>query len=149
MIDDKDLFERNRIAAARLALLAVAVLVVMLLVVPYARADNCVILSLKTAKFYMTKTQRVATAWRTELVVNPTTGLHEEKQVPTAWTTETVSMGYFTGIGEAILAMRNDAAPGIAYKIRPPSTIYAAAIPKPATQAGDCFDAFDRRLLIR
>lgn len=130
--------------------LAVAILALwVLLFASYAHADNCVVLSLKTAKFYMTKVQKVASAWKTELVVNPTTGLHEEKQVPTAWVNETVVMGYYAGIGEAILAMRADATPGISYKIRPPSTIYAAAIPKPPGDAADCFDAFDRRLLIR
>lgn len=114
-----------------------------------ANADNCVILTIKTAKFYLSKVQRVESAWKTELVVNPTTGMHEPKQVATAWTNETVSMGSFTGIGEVILAMRNDAKPGISYKVSQPSTLYAAAIPKPPGDAADCFDAFDRRLLIR
>ena len=112
-----------------------------------ASAENCIVLALKTAKYSVTKVQKVATAWKTELVVNPATGLHESVQVPTAWTNETVSMGTFYGIAEVMAAMKADAKPGISYKLTQPGTIYAAAIPNTA-KGGICLDAIDDRLLI-
>lgn len=123
------------------------VALVLLVASVYAHAENCIVLMLKTASYSITKTQRVATAWKTELVVNPDTGLHEEKQVPTAWANETVSMGKFYGIAEVIAALKNDKAPGIAYKVSQPATIYAGAVPDTATK-GICLDSVDDRLLI-
>ena len=127
----------------RVVILAAAVL----LATP-ARAENCISMVLKTAKYSMSKTARVATAWKTESVVNPTTGMHESKQVPTAWTTETVSMGTFVGIAEVIAALKNDTAPGVAYKITQPTTIYAAAVPVKVPAGSVCIDPIDDRLLI-
>lgn len=119
-----------------------------------AHAENCISMHLKTAKYSVSKVQRVATAWRTDLVVNPTTGMHEPVQVPTAWTNETVSMGSFYGIAEVIAALKGDSSPGISYKVSQPATIYAGAVPnvspKPNAQGwrGICLDTVDDRLLI-
>ena len=136
------------------ALAVVAVLAFLLVASFTARAENCISMVLKTAKYSVTKTARVATAWKTVLVVNPTTGVHEPQQVATAWTNETVSMGTFVGIAEVIAALKGDTAPGIAYKITQPTTIYAGAVPSvPAAASaqgwkGMCIDAIDDRLLI-
>lgn len=124
-----------------------AIIVLALAATLPAYAENCIVLMLKTATYSISKTQRVATAWKTELVVNPVTGLHEEKQVPTAWVNETVSMGKFYGIAEVIAALKTDKTPGIAYKITHPATVYAGAVPNTAT-GGICLDSVDDRLLI-
>lgn len=143
MTDDKGGFKRNRIAAARLALLAVAVLVVMLLVVPYARADNTIIMTLKTAKFSITRTDKVLlTAAVTCPHGSPVTC------VPKAatYTTKTVKVGSYPGWAEVIAAFRT----------LPPSNSYRVVVPSPYVVTtpcltdptkGICLDTIDQRVL--